>query len=148
MLSRVADNLYWMSRYLERAEHTARLLDVHYNFVPQAGSTWNYALDLDLNDLEKSLKIVRNADAPKGHPFEHPSIAVEVQAKKVKGWGADQIKGRDVTPTMPEPPLELESESETLRLVPFGSTEIRMTYLPVIGIEKVRTNPDGNLEVV
>lgn len=29
MLSRVADSLYWMSRYLERAEHTARLLDVH-----------------------------------------------------------------------------------------------------------------------
>lgn len=28
MLSRVADSLYWMSRYLERAEHTARLLDV------------------------------------------------------------------------------------------------------------------------
>ncbi len=27
MLSRVADNLYWMSRYLERAEHTARLID-------------------------------------------------------------------------------------------------------------------------
>ncbi|MBL8117994.1 MAG: alpha-E domain-containing protein [Anaerolineae bacterium] len=31
MLSRVADNLYWMSRYLERAEHTARLVDVHLN---------------------------------------------------------------------------------------------------------------------
>ena len=29
MLSRVADSLYWMSRYLERAEHTARLIDVH-----------------------------------------------------------------------------------------------------------------------
>lgn len=28
MLSRVADNLYWMSRYLERSEHTARLLAV------------------------------------------------------------------------------------------------------------------------
>jgi uncharacterized alpha-E superfamily protein len=28
MLSRVAENLYWMSRYLERAEHTARLMDV------------------------------------------------------------------------------------------------------------------------
>ena len=28
MLSRVADNFYWMSRYLERAEHTARLIDV------------------------------------------------------------------------------------------------------------------------
>ncbi len=29
MLSRVAHCLYWMSRYLERAEHTARLLDVN-----------------------------------------------------------------------------------------------------------------------
>src|SRR5947207_1484961 len=28
MLSRVADALFWMSRYLERAEHVARLLDV------------------------------------------------------------------------------------------------------------------------
>jgi uncharacterized alpha-E superfamily protein len=28
MLSRVADSLYWMSRYLERAEHTARVLGV------------------------------------------------------------------------------------------------------------------------
>ena len=28
MLSRVADSLYWMARYLERAEHTARVLSV------------------------------------------------------------------------------------------------------------------------
>jgi uncharacterized alpha-E superfamily protein len=28
MLSRVGDSLYWMSRYLERADHTARLVDV------------------------------------------------------------------------------------------------------------------------
>ena len=27
MLSRVADSLYWMGRYLERAEHTARLVN-------------------------------------------------------------------------------------------------------------------------
>src|SRR6202142_1879636 len=30
MLSRVADSLYWMSRYLERAVHTARLIDVDF----------------------------------------------------------------------------------------------------------------------
>ena len=34
MLARVADSLYWMSRYLERAEHTARLMHVHLNLVP------------------------------------------------------------------------------------------------------------------
>ncbi len=30
MLSRTADHLYWMSRYTERAENTARMLDVNY----------------------------------------------------------------------------------------------------------------------
>lgn len=30
MLSRGAESLYWMSRYLERAEHTARLIDVDF----------------------------------------------------------------------------------------------------------------------
>lgn len=30
MLSRTASNLYWMSRYIERAENTARVLDVTY----------------------------------------------------------------------------------------------------------------------
>jgi uncharacterized alpha-E superfamily protein len=30
MLSRVAESLYWIGRYLERAESTARLLDVNY----------------------------------------------------------------------------------------------------------------------
>ncbi len=33
MLSRVADSLYWMARYLERAGHTARILDVHLNLM-------------------------------------------------------------------------------------------------------------------
>jgi uncharacterized alpha-E superfamily protein len=42
MLSRVADGLYWMSRYLERAEHTARVIDVDLQLrldrSPEAGS--------------------------------------------------------------------------------------------------------------
>ncbi len=42
MLSRVADSLYWMSRYLERAEHTARLIDVDFQLrldqSPETGS--------------------------------------------------------------------------------------------------------------
>ena len=33
MLSRVANSLYWMSRYIERAENTARLLDVNLQLL-------------------------------------------------------------------------------------------------------------------
>lgn len=35
MLSRVADSLYWMGRYMERADHVARQLDVHLTIVPE-----------------------------------------------------------------------------------------------------------------
>jgi uncharacterized alpha-E superfamily protein len=33
MLSRVADSLFWMSRYLERAEHIARVVNVNLNLT-------------------------------------------------------------------------------------------------------------------
>jgi uncharacterized alpha-E superfamily protein len=38
MLSRTADHLYWMARYMERAENTARMLDVSYqtSLLPQS----------------------------------------------------------------------------------------------------------------
>ncbi|MDP2442632.1 alpha-E domain-containing protein [Rhodoferax sp.] len=38
MLSRTADHLFWMNRYTERAENTARLLDVNYQtaLLPQS----------------------------------------------------------------------------------------------------------------
>src|SRR5262249_6864454 len=33
MLSRVADSIYWMSRYIERAENVARFVDVNLNLM-------------------------------------------------------------------------------------------------------------------
>jgi uncharacterized alpha-E superfamily protein len=40
MLSRTADHLFWMSRYTERAENTARMLDVNYqtSLLPQSAA--------------------------------------------------------------------------------------------------------------
>ncbi|GAB4186806.1 MAG: alpha-E domain-containing protein [Roseiflexaceae bacterium] len=54
MLSRVADSLYWMSRYLERAEHTARLLDVNLHQVLEQSSA---PLDRRMARLRTSLQL-------------------------------------------------------------------------------------------
>ena len=57
MLSRTADHLFWMSRYMERAENLARLLDVTWqmSLVPQsleaANQNWNAIIAL--NSLEE-----------------------------------------------------------------------------------------------
>lgn len=51
MLSRVAESLYWTARYVERAEDTARLLDVDYHALLDAhvadhGEVWHRLLRL------------------------------------------------------------------------------------------------------
>src|SRR5271169_3615097 len=50
MLSRVADSLYWMGRYLERAEHTALLVNVELQLwldqSPEVGAgRWRFLLE-------------------------------------------------------------------------------------------------------
>ena len=44
MLSRVAESIYWMSRYVERAENVARFISVNLNLsldMPgEAGQQW------------------------------------------------------------------------------------------------------------
>ncbi|MFN0056717.1 MAG: alpha-E domain-containing protein [Planctomycetales bacterium] len=41
MLSRVADSIYWMSRYIERAENVARFIDVNLNLALDLGPEMN-----------------------------------------------------------------------------------------------------------
>ena len=37
MLSRSANSIYWMSRYLERADNVARFIDVNSNLILEIG---------------------------------------------------------------------------------------------------------------
>ena len=54
MLSRVAENVYWMARYLERAEDTARLLSVNSHLLldlPRATKLgWSEIIAITGND--------------------------------------------------------------------------------------------------
>lgn len=58
MLSREADSLFWMGRYLERAEATSRLVDVQYHAALESAfpshdpaSLWNSILEISGDDL-------------------------------------------------------------------------------------------------
>ena len=64
LLSRVADSLYWISRYLERAEHTARLIDVARELgLDRAAAARSRAIDCLYNSL--GLPALRE---PQDHP--------------------------------------------------------------------------------
>lgn len=62
MLSRVADHLYWMSRYLERAQHTARLLDVALDMIPDRSPA---AVARSWETLFASLNVTPPEDLPR-----------------------------------------------------------------------------------
>jgi uncharacterized alpha-E superfamily protein len=53
MLSRTADHLYWMSRYIERAESLARLVDAHYrmSLLPHSVETLAHSLSSTMTAL-------------------------------------------------------------------------------------------------
>ena len=60
MLSRTADHLFWMSRYTERAENTARMLDINYQtaLLPQSAAVAQVGLQgiLSISELLHSYK--------------------------------------------------------------------------------------------
>ena len=59
MLSRVAESLYWVGRYVERAEDTARLLDVHV--LGQLDNPW-----MDLEGSSRDMLLVMGLAVPDG----------------------------------------------------------------------------------
>jgi uncharacterized alpha-E superfamily protein len=73
MLSRTADHLYWMSRYIERAESLARLIDAHYqmSLLPHSGATL-------AQSLSSTMRALRMEDAfRKRHETIEPGAVFE-----------------------------------------------------------------------
>lgn len=63
MLARDADAMYWMSRYVERAEHVARLLLVNSNLLIDVG---DLAPALQARQWQSILNILRTPELPDG----------------------------------------------------------------------------------
>lgn len=75
MLSRVADSLYWMGRYFERADHCARVLDANYSLMlnpskPSREQRWHritasLGLRLEVNSADPQTNVMRPIDEPR-----------------------------------------------------------------------------------
>ena len=69
LLSRVADSLYWLSRYLERAEHTARLVAVRLDLgLDRRTGTDGW----DFERLYQSLRLATRTTA-----IQHPAWLID-----------------------------------------------------------------------
>src|SRR5437868_10859462 len=70
MLSRVADSLYWLSRYIERAENNARIAEVNLQLLLDLTNQWNadpqQQWDPIISSLEENELFVSLYEAPSG----------------------------------------------------------------------------------
>jgi len=73
LLSRVADAVYWLGRYIERAENVVRFLDVHHNLtldLPQEfAGQWQPIVDITGDRavfLERYVERARHVEVARG----------------------------------------------------------------------------------
>ncbi len=83
MLSRVAENLYWIARYVERAEGLARLLEQAYSLELEAGGMTG------VRPLENVLQMLSATEAYEAYKRE-PAAAAAVAGPSGGGGGIGQ----------------------------------------------------------
>src|SRR5438874_10815069 len=72
MLSRDADSMYWMARYIERAEHVARMLLINSNLLMDVG---DLAPHVQQRQWKSVLDVMRAGDVPPGRD----NVAARIQ---------------------------------------------------------------------
>jgi hypothetical protein len=105
-----------------------------------AAAPWNYGIVFSEALGVSQLKVERRA--PTGDPWVNPPVSLPVSLKKIPGWelrSHSQHPERKLTPLLPEIDDELEIaleriETEQVALVPYGSTQLRISIFPEIAI--------------
>jgi hypothetical protein len=90
-------------------------------------SPWNYALQIDREHPARSIAfedrpIGKTPFSPQGAP-----VIAKVKGRRLPGWGLE--KGAAAPP--PPSPVISDEPLETLTLIPYGCTDLRITEVPV-----------------
>ena len=91
-------------------------------------TSWNYALDVSPETVEADTSF---EERPVGElPFspDGAPVLARVRGRRVPGWGAVNGSAADV----PEGPVASTEAAETLTLIPYGCTNLRMTEMPLL----------------
>ncbi|HWA94390.1 MAG TPA: beta-L-arabinofuranosidase domain-containing protein [Terracidiphilus sp.] len=95
---------------------------------------WNYGLVVDEAHLNEQVKLTRKTMTE--DPWVDPPVTMTVPARTIADWElqANPKKPQQLfTPPLPEVEYHKLGEEQTLTLVPYGATHLRLTIFPALG---------------
>jgi hypothetical protein len=92
-------------------------------------SPWNYALQLDADEPDKSISVAE-AEVGEG-PFtkRQSPVQLSVKAHKLAAWRAED----GAADPLPQSPVVSDEPEETITLVPYAAAKLRVTAFPKCG---------------
>jgi Beta-L-arabinofuranosidase, GH127 len=94
-------------------------------------SMWNYGLSLDNQALEKQFEIVKKPWPADNFPFTQASVPISIKAKGkiIPEWILDKNGLCDI---LPQSPVEVSTNEQTIELIPMGAARLRISSFPVV----------------
>lgn len=146
MLSRIAESLFWIGRYVERADNTARLLDVHLNVLledPWANEPMANASLLAVMNVTTEGPVARQdvLKALATDPTVASSIAGTMAAARDNARRAREVISTEVWESLNTTYMQMGARSRTPRPHDFF-TWVRERAAVVWGLHSATTSRD------
>jgi hypothetical protein len=116
-------------KYTKLKQHADKFASADWQIEPT--TPWNYALQLDPANPEKSIQI--ETRTPREVPYDNgqPPVVLRVKGRQIPTWKLEKSQAGET----PSSPVDSSEPLTDLELIPYGHTRLRITEFPILSAQ-------------